>query len=298
MGAAAMHASCATCCGDGASSGDGTSRWPSPWGADSDFIVQGCMDPLSEFTGLSRAPDETATSSARGQSQRESPRPSPRCGDKGADGALPVEVPGIAGGSAGEAQPPAPGAPAPPQSSRASSSGDERQRKKMVERFVKGLVKGLRVSVLSVNGDLVDCLVSIDREITTISLQRASAKSAKKRGIPLGQILKVCTGKEGLEDLELPVDELCATVLLADGQTVSFSFEDIQDRDTFAKCLSIFIEGQRARLKQKQQGKADREAAGKIADEIVGFGLEDPDNLTAPICQGSPEPFELPLTRA
>eukprot|EP00927_Polykrikos_kofoidii_P012810 TRINITY_DN15554_c0_g1_i1.p1 TRINITY_DN15554_c0_g1~~TRINITY_DN15554_c0_g1_i1.p1 ORF type:complete len:286 (+),score=60.88 TRINITY_DN15554_c0_g1_i1:75-932(+) len=140
--------------------------------------------------------------------------------------------------------------------SRGGSSQLPGQAQQVVKNFVKTYVKGHQVSVLNVNGGLATCLASLDRSLTTLSLQRANKKDAKKRGIPLEDIGEVCVGTEGGDDVELPLDELCVTLLLTDGQATCFRFGDIEERDTFALCLSMFIDGRRAEVsRKKKKGK-------------------------------------------
>merc|ERR1712034_145327 len=108
--------------------------------------------------------------------------------------------------------------------------------------FVKSFVKG---RTLSVQGGLTDCLVTLDRRVTKLSLQRAGKPDAKKRGILLEEIAEVYAGNEVEQDfdVELPgMDDLTATLLLDSGQAVGFHFEDITDRESFRQCLAVLAE--------------------------------------------------------
>eukprot|EP00927_Polykrikos_kofoidii_P025854 TRINITY_DN23168_c0_g1_i1.p1 TRINITY_DN23168_c0_g1~~TRINITY_DN23168_c0_g1_i1.p1 ORF type:complete len:316 (+),score=55.58 TRINITY_DN23168_c0_g1_i1:66-1013(+) len=129
------------------------------------------------------------------------------------------------------------------------------QAQAVVKNFVKTYIKGQEISVLSMTGSLASCLVSLDRKLTVLSLQRAGKKDAKKRGVPLEDIGEVCVGKEGADDVDLPLDELCVTLLLADGQAIGFRFADVEERDTFALCISMFVDGRRAELSRKKKSR-------------------------------------------
>eukprot|EP00928_Gymnodinium_smaydae_P064361 TRINITY_DN47708_c0_g1_i1.p1 TRINITY_DN47708_c0_g1~~TRINITY_DN47708_c0_g1_i1.p1 ORF type:complete len:367 (+),score=101.39 TRINITY_DN47708_c0_g1_i1:73-1173(+) len=112
----------------------------------------------------------------------------------------------------------------------------------VVKDFVRTYVKGRNVAVVSVKGGSASCFLSLDRKLTTLSLQRSTKKDAKKRNIGFGEVSEIVVGAE-VVDVELPLDELCVTLLLGDGQAVAFRFDDIEERDTFALCLSMFVDG-------------------------------------------------------
>lgn len=63
------------------------------------------------------------------------------------------------------------------------------------------------------------------------------------RQIPLSEMAEVYQGKEP-EDLETPLDDLCATVMLQSQECISFHFADIPAREHFAMCLQILVDGQ------------------------------------------------------
>jgi len=70
---------------------------------------------------------------------------------------------------------------------------------------------------------------------------------------------------EALEEVEggeasLPgLDELCATLLLEKGECISFRFPDLEKRDTFVLCLSMFADGQKKRI---SSSNSERETTG------------------------------------
>mmetsp|Transcript_97095 Transcript_97095/g.274450 ORF Transcript_97095/g.274450 Transcript_97095/m.274450 type:complete len:295 (+) Transcript_97095:114-998(+) len=144
-------------------------------------------------------------------------------------------------------------------STAATAVPDIGQAQLAVKNFVRTYVKGRDMSVLSLNGGIAMCHASLDRKLSTLSLQRCGKKDAKKRGIPLEDINEICIGEEAGDDVELAVDGMCVTLLLQDGQAVGFRFDDIEERDTFALCLSMFVDARRSEAEaeaERKKGKA------------------------------------------
>eukprot|EP00747_Dinoflagellata_sp_TGD_P181678 gnl/TRDRNA2_/TRDRNA2_35594_c0_seq1.p1 gnl/TRDRNA2_/TRDRNA2_35594_c0~~gnl/TRDRNA2_/TRDRNA2_35594_c0_seq1.p1 ORF type:complete len:221 (+),score=54.11 gnl/TRDRNA2_/TRDRNA2_35594_c0_seq1:99-761(+) len=141
------------------------------------------------------------------------------------------------------------------ESTSASSTPDISQvngAQQVVKAFVRSFVKGRNLRVLSTNKDGgTTCTAFLDRQLTTFALQRSGKKDAKKRCIPLENICEISVGAEAAEDVELPLDEFCVTLFLEDGQAIGFRFEDNEERDTFALCLSMFVDGRRGEVKRK-----------------------------------------------
>lgn len=140
-------------------------------------------------------------------------------------------------------------------STAASITPDVGQAQLVVKRFVRSLVKGQEVSVLAVNGGVAECVASLDRKLTTLSLQRSGKKDSKKRGIPLEDVVEICVGDAAREDVELALDEMCVTLMLEGGNAVGFRFSDAEARDTFALCLSMFVDGRRGEVQKKRKEK-------------------------------------------
>mmetsp|Transcript_3836 Transcript_3836/g.7335 ORF Transcript_3836/g.7335 Transcript_3836/m.7335 type:complete len:131 (-) Transcript_3836:191-583(-) len=93
-----------------------------------------------------------------------------------------------------------------------------------------------------------------------LSIQRAGKKDAKKRSIPLEEIEKVSVGTDLASESGLPLDEFCVCFMLKEGQAIAFRIEDIEERDTFALILSMFVdqrtqEVERKKLKEAQKKK-------------------------------------------
>lgn len=104
--------------------------------------------------------------------------------------------------------------------------------------FVKSMVRGREMNVLSVDGQLRACTCSFDRKLRHYNI----VISKETRSIPLAKIREVFQGAEP-EDIATPLDELCATFVLESGECLSFRFKDVPERENFAMCLQIIVDG-------------------------------------------------------
>jgi len=110
----------------------------------------------------------------------------------------------------------------------------------LVQEFTQSIVKGRKLSVVSTNGT-VECMVSLDRDLTTLFVRRSSRQGAKRRGIPLKQITRICVGNDAA-DARLKLDDCCSTIHCDSGEAVAFRFNDLEERDTFVLCVTMFME--------------------------------------------------------
>jgi len=104
--------------------------------------------------------------------------------------------------------------------------------------FVKGMVRGREMSVLSVDGQISPCVCSFDKKLRNFRIEIRGVM----RKIPLSGFGEVCQGLEP-EDIPTPLDECCATLVLAHGECISFSFENVLEREEFAMCFQIIMDG-------------------------------------------------------
>jgi len=122
----------------------------------------------------------------------------------------------------------------------------------VVKTFVRTMVKGQPLQVLSVNGGTAECLVSLDRKLNNLYLQKAGKPDSKKRAIPLETIEHIVVGEDVQAGVQLPVTAMCVTLILLDGQALAISFDEVEPRDTFALCLSMFVDGRRSEVDRKK----------------------------------------------
>jgi len=128
----------------------------------------------------------------------------------------------------------------------------------VVKAFVRGMVKGRPMNVLSQNGGTAECTVFLDRKLTTLSLARAGKEDSKKRAVPLQDISEIQVGAESGTEFGLPTTDLCVTLVLENGQAIAFAFEDEEKRDTFSICLSMFVDGRRTEVARREEKALNR----------------------------------------
>lgn len=174
---------------------------------------------------------------------------------------------------------------------------DNSQAQHIVQDFVRMFVKGCVLSVLTTNGGEADCIVSLDRKLTTLSVQRSNKKGATKHGIPLEQVRKIYVGEEADQEDRVPkVDGMCVTVRCLPGQALAFRFADFEERDTFVLCLSMFADRVKEDIQRKQQGSGSpRSSASSAADEDeassflgVDFGNEEERPMAVHVTPSAP----------
>jgi len=105
--------------------------------------------------------------------------------------------------------------------------------------FVREMVRGRKLSVIAPDGSLRSCSCSLDKRLKHFVIE---LKGSLRR-IALSEITEVYQGNEP-EDIETPLDEKCATLMLESCECISFSFEDLPSRERFAMCLQILVDGQ------------------------------------------------------
>jgi hypothetical protein len=143
------------------------------------------------------------------------------------------------------------------------------QAQAVVKAFVRSLVKGRTLRVLATNGGMAECaqtssrrcICFLDRKLTSLSLQRAGKEDAKKRAVPLEDISEIAVGAESGQEFGLATDEMCITLILESGQAIGFRFDDDEERDTFALCLSMFVDGRREEIEKRKERNAGLQAA-------------------------------------
>lgn len=126
------------------------------------------------------------------------------------------------------------------------------QAQKTIADFTNKMIKGTVVPVLATNGSTVDCMVCLDRKLRYLGIQRAHKKEAKKRSIPLEDVEKVAVGSDLAPESQLPLDDFCICFLLREGQAIAFRIEDVEERDTFALILAMFVDQRVAEVERKR----------------------------------------------
>lgn len=122
-----------------------------------------------------------------------------------------------------------------------ASKEQRQQAKSVVKDFVKEMVKGKKMSVMTQTGQLKTCSASLNRSLDTFSIKVGT----QKRSIPLKDIEEIHAGAEDIEGVTTPLDELCATLMLKSDDCITFRLNDINARDTFVMCLLMFCNHQK-----------------------------------------------------
>mmetsp|Transcript_68202 Transcript_68202/g.200282 ORF Transcript_68202/g.200282 Transcript_68202/m.200282 type:complete len:327 (-) Transcript_68202:40-1020(-) len=165
--------------------------------------------------------------------------------------------------------PPAPAAIPPVPSSSGSASrpsnrdddGDGRRSKKdskssklsqsqrVMKKFIETAVKGRTLQMLATTGAFVEVVLKLDRDVTSVSIQRAGSRDGKKRNVLLKDVVEIGVGADSAHT-EV-VDDLLVTLLLEGETAVAFRFGDYDERDEFADCLETLVKGNRRESKVK-----------------------------------------------
>merc|ERR1712032_1008075 len=107
--------------------------------------------------------------------------------------------------------------------------GQKQQVRQVVKDFVRNMVKGQKINVMMQNGQLKLCTVQLTRELTHMKVK----VGGQSRTIDLKEIEDIAPGDEVGGAVDTPVDELCATLMLVQGDCITFRMRDIKDRDAF-----------------------------------------------------------------
>lgn len=128
-------------------------------------------------------------------------------------------------------------------------SGDKTELKAQMSDFLKELLKGKKLKLVTEGGGTMPCTLSIAKTLTTLSLQAMY----KTYNIPMSEIQHVIAGKDKPPDVwtSTPMDDLSVTILFGpamdEQHTICFRVDSTQERDRFVnslKVLRLSAEGQ------------------------------------------------------
>mmetsp|Transcript_22918 Transcript_22918/g.51577 ORF Transcript_22918/g.51577 Transcript_22918/m.51577 type:complete len:101 (-) Transcript_22918:84-386(-) len=95
------------------------------------------------------------------------------------------------------------------------------------------------MNVLRVDGSLMAVKCGLTRSLDALRIK----SGGETRNLSLSEVEKVLHGSPGeLQDLETPLDDSCATLLLT-SECISFKFEDEKKAELFTLCMNLFIDG-------------------------------------------------------
>lgn len=104
--------------------------------------------------------------------------------------------------------------------------------------FVLALIRGMALSVVVEAGRTEGCRFSLATNFTQFHLEAGG----KKYDIPLRDVRRACPGPlpQGA-GAPAALDEMCNTLVLVNGECVSFRFDNKRERDDFAVCINLLV---------------------------------------------------------
>lgn len=117
----------------------------------------------------------------------------------------------------------------------------------IINAFVDGMVRGRALNMLLPDGRTARSTLHMDRERTWLSIAGGAVPRPVRAG--LEGVNQIVVGTEA-EGIQLPLDDLCVTLVLEDGQIFGFCFEDEEARDTFALCMGMFVDARRQEVEE------------------------------------------------
>eukprot|EP00747_Dinoflagellata_sp_TGD_P166984 gnl/TRDRNA2_/TRDRNA2_190629_c0_seq1.p1 gnl/TRDRNA2_/TRDRNA2_190629_c0~~gnl/TRDRNA2_/TRDRNA2_190629_c0_seq1.p1 ORF type:complete len:216 (+),score=59.62 gnl/TRDRNA2_/TRDRNA2_190629_c0_seq1:104-751(+) len=116
--------------------------------------------------------------------------------------------------------------------------------KRIIKEFVKSMVKGKGLAVVTASGKIRNCFVSLSRQLDKLKI-KANAQEKQAREVLLADIDEIVAGaaageSAACEGLETPLDDLTVTLALTSEECITFRMPDVEQRDTFVMCLSYF----------------------------------------------------------
>uniref|UniRef100_A0A7S0F9I6 Uncharacterized protein n=1 Tax=Pyrodinium bahamense TaxID=73915 RepID=A0A7S0F9I6_9DINO len=133
-----------------------------------------------------------------------------------------------------------------------SAKEQMKKAKSIVKDFVQDMVRGRRMRVMLPDGQRAIWGVGLARALDALKLK----DGAQLKRVELADITEIITGADA-EGIETPLNELCATLLLASGETITFEFPDMEKRDTFVMCLAMFSDRLRQGTEEEEEEEPD-----------------------------------------
>jgi hypothetical protein len=100
--------------------------------------------------------------------------------------------------------------------------------------FVRTMMKGSQMTAKTPGGSMKDVQVALDKTLSSLMVTR----DGQERCIPLEQIDDISIGQDAEGQVSVRVDDQCLTLLLEDGRCLTLHFEDVDECNAFAECLS------------------------------------------------------------
>jgi hypothetical protein len=105
---------------------------------------------------------------------------------------------------------------------------------KSMTKFVKTMMKGSHMMARTPGGSMKDIQIAFDNKLSSLMITRDGQECC----IPLEQIDDIAIGQDAEGQVSVRVDDQCVTLLLEDGRGLTLHFEDLDESNAFAECLS------------------------------------------------------------
>lgn len=108
--------------------------------------------------------------------------------------------------------------------------------REQMREFIQKLLSGLPLNVVLEDGETDPCKLTISKDLQQLQLQ----VGPDVHDIWLRDVQHILPGRE-LDNIAttMPLDDLCNTMVLQNNECVTFRFANLEERDTFAKCMKI-----------------------------------------------------------
>mmetsp|Transcript_4093 Transcript_4093/g.9081 ORF Transcript_4093/g.9081 Transcript_4093/m.9081 type:complete len:241 (+) Transcript_4093:65-787(+) len=106
----------------------------------------------------------------------------------------------------------------------------------LIRQFVQRLLRGAEFLIVLEGGEEAPSQLFISKDLHELQLHFLGSQ----HGIDIKNIQRICPGKD-LKNIwtSIPLDDLCSTLVLKNGECVTFKLGSIPERDDFGKCLNI-----------------------------------------------------------
>jgi len=114
--------------------------------------------------------------------------------------------------------------------------------KKMVKEFVRQMVKGRDMGVLTGTGSIKPVTCGLTRTLDVLRIKFGE----QTRKVRIADIKRAVHGAaEDLQDLQTPLDETCSTLELETSDCITFKFPEKKAAELFTLCMQVFVDGQK-----------------------------------------------------
>eukprot|EP00931_Biecheleriopsis_adriatica_P051742 TRINITY_DN30040_c0_g1_i1.p1 TRINITY_DN30040_c0_g1~~TRINITY_DN30040_c0_g1_i1.p1 ORF type:complete len:211 (+),score=57.68 TRINITY_DN30040_c0_g1_i1:154-786(+) len=165
----------------------------------------------------------------------------------------------------------------------------QRKAKKMVKGFVKRMVRGRALDVVLKTGKHKSCACSMSRTLDSLKIK----VGGHSKTMELADIQEIHAG-DNLKRIETPLDELCVTLIMASQDAITFRFPDVEERDTFAACLLMFV--QRAQGGDEDCLNDEEGGDGFFEGFDDGQGFENDEDQPLDSARGQNEDLSVPVS--